>query len=54
MRFVYFNDYKLGVLKGDNVVDVTEQLSDIPVRDNRDIINGLLTLPLIYFKYNQR
>ena len=42
MRFVYFNDYKLGVLKRDNVVDVTEQLSDIPVRDNRDLINGLI------------
>jgi len=42
MRFVYFNDYKLGVLKGDNVVDITEQLSDIPVRDNRDLINGLI------------
>ena len=29
-------------LKRDNVVDVTEQLSDVPVRDNRDLINGLI------------
>ena len=42
MRFVYFNDFRLGILKRDNVVDITEQLSDMPVRDNRDLINGLI------------
>ena len=42
MRFVYFNDFRLGVLKRGSVVDITEQLSDMPVRDNRDLINGLI------------
>jgi len=42
MRFVYFNDFRLGVLKRESVVDVTEHLSDIPARDSRDLINGLI------------
>ena len=42
MRFVYFNDFRLGVVKNDNIVDITEHLSDIPVRDTRDLINGLI------------
>ena len=42
MKFLYFNDFKLGVLKGDNVVEITDLLSDIPVRDSRDLINGLI------------
>ncbi len=42
MRFAYFNDFKLGVLKSNNIVDITEHLSDIPVRDTRDLINGLI------------
>ena len=50
MRFVYFNDFRLGILKRDNVVDITEQLSDMPVRDNRDLINGLIEN---YDKYNE-
>ena len=42
MKFLYFNDFKLGVLKGGNVVEITDLLSDIPVRDSRDLINGLI------------
>jgi 2-keto-4-pentenoate hydratase/2-oxohepta-3-ene-1,7-dioic acid hydratase in catechol pathway len=42
MKFLYFDDFKLGVLKGDNVVEITDLLSDIPVRDSRDLINGLI------------
>ena len=42
MRFAYFNDFRLGVLKSNNIVDITEHLSDIPVRDTRDLINGLI------------
>ena len=42
MKLCYFNDYRLGVIKGDNVVDVTEVGKDIPQRDTRDIIVGLI------------
>ena len=42
MRFAYFDDFRLGVLKSNNIVDITEHLSDIPVRDTRDLINGLI------------
>ena len=34
MKLLYFDDYKLGVLKGDTVVDVSSVVQDIriPVR----------------------
>jgi 2-keto-4-pentenoate hydratase/2-oxohepta-3-ene-1,7-dioic acid hydratase in catechol pathway len=42
MKLCYFNDYRLGVIKGDAVVDVTEVGKDIPQRDTRDIVVGLI------------
>lgn len=42
MKFLYFDDYRLGILKGDAVVDVTDQLGDIPCVDRRTLINGLI------------
>ena len=42
MKLCYFNDYRLGVIKGDSVVDVTEAVKDIPHLDNRDLIIGLI------------
>ena len=43
MKLLYFNDYKLGVLKGDNsVVDVTAIVQDIPHTGPGDLINGLI------------
>ena len=42
MKLCYFNDYRLGVIKGDNVVDVTDAVKDLPHRDTRDLIVGLI------------
>jgi 2-keto-4-pentenoate hydratase/2-oxohepta-3-ene-1,7-dioic acid hydratase in catechol pathway len=43
MKLLYFNDFKLGVLKGDNtVVDVTAAVQDIPHTGPGDLINGLI------------
>ena len=42
MKLCYFNDFRLGVIKGDSVVDVTDVGKDIPQRDTRDIIVGLI------------
>ncbi|SJZ41414.1 2-keto-4-pentenoate hydratase/2-oxohepta-3-ene-1,7-dioic acid hydratase (catechol pathway) [Enhydrobacter aerosaccus] len=42
MKLCYFNDYRLGVIKGDTVVDVTDAVKDIPHLDNRDLIIGLI------------
>jgi 2-keto-4-pentenoate hydratase/2-oxohepta-3-ene-1,7-dioic acid hydratase in catechol pathway len=42
MKLCYFNDYRLGVIKGDSVVDITDVGKDIPQRDTRDIIVGLI------------
>lgn len=41
MKLCYFNDWRLGVIKGDHVVDVTEAVKDIPHLDARDLIVGL-------------
>ncbi len=42
MKLCYFNDYRLGVIKGDGVVDITDAVKDIPHLHNRDLIIGLI------------
>ncbi|HKS89416.1 MAG TPA: fumarylacetoacetate hydrolase family protein [Stellaceae bacterium] len=43
MKLLYFDDFKLGVLKGDNsVVDVSAVVRDIPHVGPGDLINGLI------------
>ncbi len=43
MKILYFDDFKLGVLKGDNaVVDVSAVVKDIPHVGPGDLINGLI------------
>ncbi len=42
MKLLYFDDYRLGILKGDAVVDVTDELGDIPVVEQRTLMNGLI------------
>src|SRR5260370_41353918 len=42
MKLCYFNDYRLGAIKGDNVVDITDTVKDIPHLHNRDLIIGLI------------
>jgi 2-keto-4-pentenoate hydratase/2-oxohepta-3-ene-1,7-dioic acid hydratase in catechol pathway len=42
MKLVYFNDFNLGVLKGDAVVDVSDAVKDIPHTGPGDLMNGLI------------
>lgn len=42
MKLCYFNEWRLGVIKGDVVVDVTDAVKDIPHLDSRDLILGLI------------
>jgi len=42
VKLCYFNDYRLGVIKGDQVVDVTDAVKDIPHLDARDLMIGLI------------
>ncbi len=42
MKLCYFNDYRLGVISGDGVVDVTDAVKGIPHLDARDLIIGLI------------
>ena len=42
MKLCYFNDYRLGVIKDDQVVDVTDAVKDIPHLEARDLIIGLI------------
>ena len=42
MKLMYFNDYKLGVIKGDTVVDVSAVVQDIAHTGPHDLINGLI------------
>lgn len=42
MKLVYFDDFKLGVLRGDDVVDVDAAVKDIPHSGPGDLLNGLI------------
>src|SRR5262245_15700943 len=42
MKLAYFDDYKLGVVKGDAVVDVSAVVQGIPHVGPHDLINGLI------------
>lgn len=42
MKLCYFDDFKLGVVKGDKVIDVSAAVQDIPHTGPHDLINGLI------------
>jgi hypothetical protein len=42
MKLLHFDDFRLGVLKGDAVVDVSAEVSDIPHAGPGDLLNGLI------------
>ena len=42
MKILYFNDFRLGVLNGDRVVDVMDVVRDIPHTGPHNLINGLI------------
>ena len=42
MKLLFFDDWKLGVLNGENVVDVSDLVKDIPRVGPGDVINGLI------------
>jgi 2-keto-4-pentenoate hydratase/2-oxohepta-3-ene-1,7-dioic acid hydratase in catechol pathway len=42
MKLLFFDEFKLGVLKGNTVVDVSSVVSDIPHVGPHDVINGLI------------
>jgi len=43
MRLCYFDDFRLGVVKGDGVVDVTDVVKDIPHLTPQDLMAGLIS-----------
>jgi 2-keto-4-pentenoate hydratase/2-oxohepta-3-ene-1,7-dioic acid hydratase in catechol pathway len=42
LRILYFDDFRLGILKGDGVVDVTSVVQDVPHLGPHDLINGVI------------
>src|SRR6201996_4293922 len=42
MKLLHFDDFKLGVLKGDAVIDVSAEVKDIPHIGPGDLMNGLI------------
>lgn len=42
MKLLFFDDFKLGVVKGDNVVDITPAVTDIPRVHPQDLIRGVI------------
>ena len=42
MKLLFFDDFRLGVLQGDSVVDVSDVVKDIPNLEPQDLIRGLI------------
>jgi 2-keto-4-pentenoate hydratase/2-oxohepta-3-ene-1,7-dioic acid hydratase in catechol pathway len=42
MKLAFFDDFKLGVVKGDTIVDVSAVVHDIPHTNPGDLISGLI------------
>ena len=42
MKLLFFDDFKLGVVKGDTVVDVSQAVRDVPHIGPHDLISGLI------------
>ncbi len=42
MKLLFFDDFKLGVLKGDAVVDVSDTVQDIPHTGPHNLMSGLI------------
>ena len=42
MKLLFFDDFRLGVLKGDQVVDVTDAAKDIPHLEPQHLIRGVI------------
>jgi 2-keto-4-pentenoate hydratase/2-oxohepta-3-ene-1,7-dioic acid hydratase in catechol pathway len=42
MKLVFFDDFKLGVVQGESVVDVSDVVKDIPNLEPQDLIVGLI------------
>jgi len=44
MKLAFFDDFKLGVVKGDNIVDVTAAVADVPRTGPGDLLSGVIAL----------
>ena len=42
MKLLYFDDFKLGVLKGESVVDVSPVVQNVPHTGPHDLIGGVI------------
>ncbi len=42
MKLMYFDDFKLGVVRGDTVVDVSKLVQDIPHTGPQELMSGLI------------
>jgi 2-keto-4-pentenoate hydratase/2-oxohepta-3-ene-1,7-dioic acid hydratase in catechol pathway len=42
MKLAFFDDFKLGVVSGDSIVDVTDAVKDVPRLGPQDLIRGVI------------
>ena len=42
MKLAFFNDWRLGVVNGDEIVDVMDAVSLVPRVGPHDVINGVI------------
>jgi 2-keto-4-pentenoate hydratase/2-oxohepta-3-ene-1,7-dioic acid hydratase in catechol pathway len=42
MKLAYFDDWRVGVIEGEGIVDVTSSLSHLPHRDRKDLMEAII------------
>lgn len=42
MKLAYFDDFRLGAVKGDAIIDLTPLLTSLPHRDTQDLMPALI------------
>src|SRR5258708_12605334 len=42
MKLLFFDDFRLGVLRGDSVIDVSDVVKDIPHLEPQGLMRGLI------------
>src|SRR5258707_267582 len=54
MKLAFFDDFKLGVVMGDKVVDVSDVVKDIPRLGPQDVIRGVVPPTNVFYQMKSR
>mgnify|MGYP005691221709 CR=1 FL=1 len=53
MKLAYFDDFKLGIVKGDGLVDVSNIVDDIPHTNSGNLMIGLIAVSYTHLRAHE-